>query len=132
MKYTCAPSFFAFINFADYSFSFSFKFSFWIIGLQKNWLKELIFTSIEVGEVYMKIYTKFGGMEFQVLGILLHFDFLQIWPNFPFKTWIIVHGGQKIKSVEKFMHVEFDVKCMQANFGGLGLSGFRNSTLFCL
>ena len=40
-------------------------------------------------------------MEFQVLGILHHFDFLQIWPNFPFKTWIIVHGGQKINEVAR-------------------------------
>ena len=39
-------------------------------------------------------------------------------------------GGQKIKSAEKFMNVEFDVKYIQANFGWLGLSGFGNFTHF--
>ena len=34
------------------------------------------------------------------------FDFndiatFQIWPNFPFRPWTIVHGGQKIESAQK-------------------------------
>ena len=38
----------------------------------------------------------------------------QIWLNFPFGPWtIIVHGGQKIESAQKFMQVEGDVKCAQ-------------------
>ena len=28
----------------------------------------------------------------------------QIWPNFPFKSWTIIHGGQKIESAQK-IHV---------------------------
>ena len=43
--------------------------------------------------------------------------------KFPFRPWTIVHGGQKIESAQKIWQVE-DVKCMQANFGGHGLSGF--------
>ena len=31
--------------------------------------------------------------------------------------------------VKKFMQVEFDVKCIQINFGGHGLSGFRDIAL---
>ena len=41
-------------------------------------------------------------------------------------------GVKKIESAQKFMQVEVDVKCMQANFGGRGFSGFENSAPFCL
>ena len=44
----------------------------------------------------------------------------------------MVHGGQKIKSAQKFMQVEVDVKCMQTNFDGCGFFGFRDFAPFHL
>ena len=32
---------------------------------------------------------------------------------------------------ENFMEIEVDVKCIQTNFGGHGLFGFRNFAPFC-
>ena len=41
--------------------------------------------------------------------------------------------GQKIELTQKIiMQVEVDVKCMQTNFGGHGLFGFRDLASFCL
>ena len=41
-------------------------------------------------------------------------------------------GVKKLNQLKKFMQVEVDVKCMQTNFGGCGLSSFRDFALFCL
>ena len=63
--------------------------------------------------------------------ILLLFVCLQIWPNFPFETSTIVHGGwQKIELAQKIMQVEVIVKCMQTNFGGHGLSSYEDIATF--
>ena len=42
--------------------------------------------------------TNFGGC-----GLFGFRDFahVQIWPNFPFEPWTIVHGGQRIESAQK-------------------------------
>ena len=60
-----------------------------------------------------------------VLEILLLFQTPSKRPKFPFRPWTIVHGGQKIELAQKFMLVEIDLKCMQANFGGRLNSDFR-------
>ena len=40
-------------------------------------------------------------------------------------------GGSKNRmGFKKFMQVEVDVKCMQTNFGGCGLSGFGDFAHF--
>ena len=54
----------------------------------------------------------------------------QIWPNFPFESWTIVHGVKKLNQLKKFMQVEVDVKCMHTKFGGHGLSSFGDITTF--
>ena len=51
-------------------------------------------------------------------------------PKFPFRSWTIVHGGQKIELAQKIKQVEVDEKCMQANFGRHGLSSFEDFTHF--
>ena len=53
-------------------------------------------------------------------------------PTFPFGPWTIVHGGQKLNQLKKFMQVEVDMKRMQINFGGHGPSGFGDLVPFCL
>ena len=40
-------------------------------------------------------------------------------------------GVKKWNWLKKFMQVEVDVKCMQTNFDGCGLSGFGDMTPFC-
>ena len=57
--------------------------------------------------------TNFGGHGLSGFGDIAT---SQIWPNFPFGPWTIVHGGQKIESAQKFMQVEGDMKCMQNQF----------------
>ena len=46
-----------------------------------------------VGVDVMCMYTNFGGRGFCSFGDMATF---QIWPNFPFGPWAIVHGHQKI------------------------------------
>ena len=41
-------------------------------------------------------------------------------------------GFKKWNWLKKFMQVEVDVKCMQTNFGGLGLFGFGDFAPFYL
>ena len=69
-----------------------------------------------------------------VLELWLLFFCLQKRPKFPFRPWTIyiVHGGQKIKSPQKFMQVEVDVKCMETIFGVWGLFSFTIMAPFCL
>ena len=77
-------------------------------------------------EVYM--YIKFiVGMASLSSKMFLLFVFF---PKFPFKSWTIVHGDQKIESAQKIKQVEIDEKCMQANFGRHDLSGFRDFAHF--
>ena len=51
---------------------------------------------VEVDEICM--HTRFGGRGFSGFGDIATFKF---WPNFPFRPWTIVHGGQKIESAQK-------------------------------
>ena len=55
---------------------------------------------VEVDEICMC--TKFGSVTSLVSEVLLLFVFLQKRPNFPFKPWTIVHGGQKIELAKNF------------------------------
>ena len=52
----------------------------------------------------------------------------QKWPNFPFRAWSPWSSKNLIdrNQLKKFMHVGIDVKCMHTDFGGRGLSGFRD------
>ena len=56
--------------------------------------------------------------------------------KFPFPTMDYSPWSSKNlidrNQLKKFMHVEVDVKCMETNFGGWGLSGFGVMALFCL
>ena len=51
---------------------------------------------VEVDEICMR--TRFGGCGFSGFRDIATFKF---WPNFPFRPWTIVHGGQKIESAQK-------------------------------
>ena len=44
------------------------------------------------------MHTKFGGCGLSGAGDIATFP---IWPNFPFRQWTIVHGGQKIEPAQK-------------------------------
>ena len=68
--------------------------------------------------------TNFGRRGFSGFG-----DKIQIWLNFPFGPWTIVHEGQKIELDQK-IHVEVDVKCMQTNFGEHGPFVFEDFAPF--
>ena len=41
------------------------------------------------------------GMASLILEILPPFRLPSKWPNFPFRLWTIVHGGQKIELAQK-------------------------------
>ena len=60
----------------------------------------------------------------QGLSVFGDFAPFQIWPNF--------HGVKKQSQLEKFMQVEIDVKCINTNFSGCGLSGFGVMAPFSL
>ena len=70
------------------------------------------------------------GVVFPVSEILLPSKMA----NFPFPTMDYSPWSSKNliirNQLKKFMHVEIDVKCMHANFGGRGLSGFGDTTTF--
>ena len=88
-------------------------------------------------EVDMKcMENNFGGHGLSDIRVMVPLWFLfaclQKRPRFPFGPWTIVHGGQKIESAKKFMQVEVDVKCMENNFSGHGLSGIGVMVPFCL
>ena len=72
------------------------------------------------------------GVVYPVSELWLLFACLQKRPKFPFGPWTIVHGGQKIELAQKFILVETDVKCMETNFGGRGISGFGVMAPFSL
>ena len=53
-------------------------------------------------EVNVKcIQTNFGGCSLPGFGDFAPFLLPSEWPNFPFRPWTIVHGGQKIESAQK-------------------------------
>ena len=43
----------------------------------------------------------FGGRGLSSFGDFAPFCLPSKWPNFPFRPWTIVHGGQKIESAQK-------------------------------
>ena len=45
--------------------------------------------------------TDFGGRDLSGFGDFTHFCLPSKQPKFPFQPWTIVHGGQKIESVQK-------------------------------
>ena len=47
-------------------------------------------------------------------------------PIFPFRSWTIVYGGQRLELAQKFMQIEIDVKCMHTNLCGHWLFSFRD------
>ena len=69
------------------------------------------------------------GVTSPVSELWLLFACLQKRQNFPLDHGL-VHGGQKIELAQKFMQVEVDLKCMENNFGGCGLSGFGDIGTF--
>ena len=60
--------------------------------INRNQLKKYMQVGIDVKCKH----TNFGGRGLSGFGDLAIFACLQIWPNFPFRPWAIVHGGQKI------------------------------------
>ena len=50
--------------------------------------------------------------------------------NFPSDHGLQSMGVTKLNQLKKFMQIEVDVKCMQINFGGHGLSGFGDFVPF--
>ena len=88
------------------------------------------FMQIEVDLKRMQI--NFGGHGFSSCGDIVPFCLSSKRPKFPFEPWAIVHECQKIELAKKFMQIEVDLKCMQTNFGGRGLSGCGDIAPFCL
>ena len=70
------------------------------------------------------------GVTTLVSEMLLQFVFLQKLPNFPFKPWTIVHGGQKIELAQNF-HASRGWREMLANqFWWAWLPQFRRNESF--
>ena len=64
-------------------------------SIDPNRLKKFM----QVGVDFKYVHTNFGGRSFSGFGNIATFKFGQIWPNFPFRPWTIVHGCQKIQSI---------------------------------
>ena len=72
------------------------------------------------------MYTSFGGCGLSGFGDIATF---QKRPNFPFEAWTSPWSWKSLidwNRLKKFMQVGIDVKCMHTDFGGCGLSGFRD------
>ena len=82
---------------------------------------------MQVGIDVKCVHTNFGGRGLSNFGDMATF---QKRPNFPFGAWIISPWSSKNlidrNRLKKFMQVGIDVKCVHTNFGGHGLSGFRD------
>ena len=61
-----------------------------------------------------------------IIIIIVSLDSYSNSAKFPFQT--MDYGAQKLEMVQKI----HDVKCMQTNFVGYGLSGFGDFSPFCL
>ena len=71
--------------------------------------------------------TKFGGRGLSCFGDIATFKFgyislldIEYMYNSPWSSKNLINWNR----LKKFMQVGIDVKCMQTNFGGCGLSGF--------
>ena len=98
----------------------------------QNRLKKFMQVEIDI----KCMHTKFGGHGLSGFGDISHFQLPSETAKFPFQTmdyspWpsnnLIIQNRLK-----KFMQVGIDVKCMHNNFGGHGLSGFRDLSNFRL
>ena len=83
---------------------------------------------MQVGIDVTCMYTSFSGRGLSGFGDMATF---QKWPNFPFGAWTIYSPWSSKNSIDwnwlkKFMQVGIEVKCMHTDFGGRGLSGFRD------
>ena len=65
----------------------------------KKWNQLKKFMQVDVDPKCMQ--TNFGGRGLSGFGDFAHFACLQKRPNFPFRPWTIVHGGQKMESAQK-------------------------------
>ena len=73
------------------------------------------------------MHTNFDGRGLFGFGEMATF---QKWPNFPFGAWTIPWSSKNLidwNRLKKFMQVGIDVKCMDTDFGGRGLSGFEDT-----
>ena len=69
-----------------------------VLGVKKlNWLKK--FMQLEVDVKCMQ--TQFWGRDLFGFREFALYCFSSKWPNFLFRPWTIVHGGQKIESAQK-------------------------------
>ena len=75
---------------------------------------------VEVNVTYM--YTSFGGRGLSGFEDMAIF---QKHPNFPFGAWSSKNLIDQ-NWLKKFMQVGIDVKCKPTDFGGCGLSVFRD------
>ena len=86
---------------------------------------------MQVGVNTKCMHTSFGGCGLFGFGNIATF---QKWPNFPFGAWTISSWSSKNLMdrnwLKKFVQVGIDVTCMQTNFGGRGLFGFRDIATF--
>ena len=87
---------------------------------------------MQVGVNVTCMYISFGGHGFSGFEDMVTF---QKRPNFPFGAWTIYSPWSSKNLIDrnrlkKFMQVGIDVKCMHTNFGGCGLSGFRDMATF--
>ena len=84
---------------------------------------------MQVGVDVTYMYINFGGQDFYSFGDTATFKNGQIslsnrgWSSKNLIDW---------NWLKKFMQVGIDVKCMQTNFGGRGLSSFGDFASFCL
>ena len=78
---------------------------------------------MQVGVNVTCMYTSFSGCGLSGFRDMATY---QKRPNFPFGAWTsknLIDWNW----LKKFMQVGIDVKCMQTNFGGRGLSGFGDT-----
>ena len=80
---------------------------------------------MQVGVNVTCMYISFGG---RGLSGFVDMATFQKRPNFPFYSpWSLKNVIDRNR-LKTFMQVGIDVKCMHTNFGGRGLSGFRDKT----
>ena len=73
-----------------------------------------------------RMQTNFGGRGLSGFRVMARFRM----PSKTAKISLWTMGVKKYNWLNKFMQVEVDVKCMQTNFGGPGLSGFGDFAPF--
>ena len=111
------------INFDGWSLSsFGDEISLWSIKVEKFNQSKSAKKIMQVGVNVTCMCISFGGCGLSGFRDIATF---QKRPNFPFGAWTLKNLIDQNR-LKKFTKVGIDVKCMHTDFGGRGLSGFRD------